>query len=121
MALKIIGCALIMALPLLPVSAQTSVCEAGEDLEIVTSSQAMRAALDADLRPILADKGVALARTERTIAALRPMDTISLETENFPGIGLAGEIDNLEVTGRFSRTWERGGKERRAKRWRAQG
>ena len=110
MALKIIGCALIMALPLLPVSAQTSVCEAGEDLEIVTSSQAMRAALDADLRPILADKGVALARTERTIAALRPMDTISLETENFPGIGLAGEIDNLEVTGRFSRTWERGGK-----------
>ena len=99
MALKIIGCALIMALPLLPVSAQTSVCEAGEDLEIVTSSQAMRAALDADLRPILADKGVALARTERTIAALRPMDTISLETENFPGIGLAGEIDNWQDLG----------------------
>ena len=69
MALKIMGCALVMALPLLPVSAQTSACEAGEELEIVTSSEAMRAALDADLRPVLADKTVALARTERAIAA----------------------------------------------------
>jgi cobalt-zinc-cadmium efflux system outer membrane protein len=110
MALKIMGCALVMALPLLPVSAQTSACEAGEELEIVTSSEAMRAALDADLRPVLADKTVALARTERAIAALRPNDTISLETENFPGIGFAGDVDNLEITGKFSRVWERGGK-----------
>jgi cobalt-zinc-cadmium efflux system outer membrane protein len=105
MALKIMGCALVMALPLLPVSAQTSACEAGEELEIVTSSEAMRAALDADLRPVLADKTVALARTERAIAALRPNDTISLETENFPGIGFAGDVDNLEITGKFSRVW----------------
>ena len=110
MAIRIIGCALALALPLLPVSAQTSACETGEALEIVTFNQAMQTALGADLRPVLADEAVSVARTERAIAALRPTDTISLEAENFPGIGLAGDIDNLEITGKFSRTWERGGK-----------
>lgn len=110
MAIKFIGCAVALVLPLLPVSAQTSACETGETLEVITFGEAMRTALDADLRPMLADEAVSVARTERAIAALRPADAISLEAENFPGIGLGGDIDNLEITGKFSRTWERGGK-----------
>ena len=110
MAIRILGCAVALALPLLPVNAQTSACEAGETLEIITFGEAMQAALDADLRPVLADEAVSVARTERAIAALRPADTVSLEAENFPGIGIGGDIDNLEITGKFSRTWERGGK-----------
>jgi len=110
MAIRILGCAVALALPLLPVNAQTSACEAGETLEIITFGEAMQAALDADLRPVLADEAVSVARTERAIAALRPADTVSLESENFPGIGIGGDIDNLEITGKFSRTWERGGK-----------
>lgn len=110
MAIKIIGCAFVMALPLLPASAQTSACEASEKLEIVTFIEATQGGLDADLRPGLADQAVSVARTERAVASLRPLDTLSLEVENFPGIGLASEIESLEITGQFSRTWERGGK-----------
>ena len=35
---------------------------------------------------------------------------MSLGFENFPGSGLAAEIENLEVSGTFNRVWERGGK-----------
>ena len=73
-------------------------------------ADAVRKALESDLRPDAARAAVAAARTERAISALRPADTVSLEFENFPGIGIASEIENLEVTGRFSRVWERGGK-----------
>ena len=63
-----------------------------------------------DRRPDLATAEVRAARTERAIAALRPADSLSLEIEDFPGTGLASNIDSLQVTGSFSRVWERGGK-----------
>ncbi|WP_291076079.1 TolC family protein [Hyphomonas sp.] len=110
MAIKYFGCALAVALPLLPVSAQESACNAGKQGEIRTFKEVVQSALEADLRPALADQAVAVARTDKAIADLRPLDSLSLEIENFPGIGLAGNIDNLEITGRFSRVWERGGK-----------
>lgn len=110
MAIKYFGCALAVALPLLPVSAQESACNAGQQGEIRTFKEVVQSALEADLRPALADQAVAVARTDKAIADLRPLDSLSLEIENFPGIGLAGNIDNLEITGRFSRVWERGGK-----------
>lgn len=102
--------ALIAAIGFLPAFAQ--VCPRNMDAPSAHLSlgQAILQAIESDLRPAAARAAVATARSERAIAALRPSDTVSLEFENFPGIGLAAEIDSLEVTGSFSRVWERGGK-----------
>ena len=98
------------AIGVLPALAET--CPRGEDAPYAHLSldQAVRQALESDLRPGAARAAVATARTERAVAALRPSDTVSIEFENFPGVGLAAEIDSLEVTGTFNRVWERGGK-----------
>lgn len=76
----------------------------------ISLAEATRLALAADLRPDLAAAEVRAARTERAIAALRPADTVSVQIEDFPGTGLASNIDSLQITGSFSRVWERGGK-----------
>ena len=109
---KILGAsaALLAAIGFVPALAES--CPRGADAPYAHLSldQAIRQALESDLRPGAARAAVATARSERAIAALRPSDTVSLEFENFPGIGLGAEIDSLEVTGTFNRVWERGGK-----------
>lgn len=109
---KILGAAgaLMAAIGYAPALAQT--CPRGNDTPATYLSleQAILQAADSDLRPDAARAAVATARSERAIASLRPSDTVSLEFENFPGIGLAAEIDSLEITGTFNRVWERGGK-----------
>lgn len=102
--------ALIVALGFAPGFAQSCPRDADAQIAHLSLDQAILRALDRDLRPDAARAAVATARTERAIAALRPSDTVSLEFENFPGTGIAAEIESLEVTGRFSRVWERGGK-----------
>ena len=102
--------ALIAAIGLLPAFAQScprDVDAAGTHLSL---EQAVLQAIENDLRPDAARAAVATARSERAIAALKPSSIVSLEFENFPGIGLAAELDSLEITGSFSRVWERGGK-----------
>lgn len=109
---KILGAAgaLMAAIGYSPALAQA--CPRGNDASATYLSleQAILQAVDSDLRPEAARAAVATARSERAIASLRPADTVILEFENFPGIGLAAEIDNLEITGTFNRVWERGGK-----------
>ena len=102
--------ALMAAIGFLPAFAET--CPRGADAPYAHLSldQAVRQALESDLRPGAARAAVVTARAERAVAALRPSDTVSIEFENFPGVGLAAEIDSLEVTGTFNRVWERGGK-----------
>jgi cobalt-zinc-cadmium efflux system outer membrane protein len=102
--------ALIVALGFAPGLAQSCPRDADAQTAHLSLDQAIFRALDSDLRPDAARAAVATARTERAIAALRPSDTVSLEFENFPGTGIAAEIEILEVTGTFSRVWERGGK-----------
>ena len=102
--------ALIVALGFAPGLAQSCPRDADAQIAHLSLDQAIFRALDSDLRPDAARAAVATARTERAIAALRPSDTVSLEFENFPGTGIAAEIESLEVTGTFSRVWERGGK-----------
>jgi outer membrane protein, heavy metal efflux system len=111
MSLKILGLALAMVSPAALAQEGAGPCSRPAETGAVLSlTQAVQLAAGADLRPGVADAGVVAARTEQAIAALRPADTFSLEIEDFPGIGLASEIDNLQVTGQFSRVWERGGK-----------
>lgn len=102
--------ALIAAIGLLPAFAQVCPRDGDAARAHLSLEEAILKATENDLRPGAARAAVATARSERAIAALRPSDTLSLEFENFPGIGLAAEIDSLEVTGSFSRVWERGGK-----------
>ncbi|PKP82536.1 MAG: hypothetical protein CVT79_06370 [Alphaproteobacteria bacterium HGW-Alphaproteobacteria-18] len=111
MSSKFLGLAIAMALSVAHAQAQTDPCVAAPDqTEIISLARAMQLALEADLRPEVATAEVRAARSERAIAALRPPDALSLEIEDFPGTGLASNIDSLQVTGSFSRVWERGGK-----------
>jgi len=111
MSSKFLGLALAMTLSVAHAQAQSDLCGSAPDNgEVVSLSQATQRATMADLRPELATAEVRAARTERAIAALRPADTVSLEIEDFPGAGIASNIDSLQVTGSFSRVWERGGK-----------
>lgn len=111
MSLKFFGLALAMTIPVAYAQAQTDPCSAANAAsETVSLANATQLAIAADLRPELAKAEVRAARTERAIAALRPADTVSLEIEDFPGTGLASNIDSLQITGSFSRVWERGGK-----------
>jgi cobalt-zinc-cadmium efflux system outer membrane protein len=111
MSLKFLGLALAMTMPVAHAQAQTDPCSAATAAgETVSLANATQLAFAADLRPELATAEVRAARTERAIAALRPADTVSLEIEDFPGTGLASNIDSLQITGSFSRVWERGGK-----------
>lgn len=111
MSLKFFGLALAMTIPVAYAQAQTDPCSAANAAsETVSLANATQLAIAADLRPELATAEVRAARTERAIAALRPADTVSLEIEDFPGTGLASNIDSLQITGSFSRVWERGGK-----------
>jgi cobalt-zinc-cadmium efflux system outer membrane protein len=111
MSSKFLGLALAMTLSVAHAQAQSDLCGSAPDNgEVVSLSQATQRATMADLRPELATAEVRAARTERAIAALRPADTVSLEIEDFPGTGIASNIDSLQVTGSFSRVWERGGK-----------
>ena len=71
---------------------------------------AISLAFNHDLRRRVALDNVASARTQNGVASLRPADRVSLQTENFPGIGRGGNIDSLDITGSYSRVWERGGK-----------
>ncbi len=102
--------ALVVALGFAPGFAQSCPRDADAQIAHLSLDQAIAKALESDLRPDAARAAVASARTERAIAALRPSDSVSLEFENFPGTGIAAEVENLEVTGTFSRVWERGGK-----------
>jgi cobalt-zinc-cadmium efflux system outer membrane protein len=111
MSLKLFGLALAMTMPVAHAQAQTDPCGiAAEAREVVSLSRAIQLAGETDLRPELAAAGIRTARTERAIAALRPAYTVSLGIEDFPGTGLASNIDSLQVSGSFSRVWERGGK-----------
>lgn len=111
MSSKFLGLALAMTLSVPHAQAQSDPCGSAPDKgEVVTVLQATQRATMADLRPELATAEVRTARTERAIAALHPADTVSLEIEDFPGTGIAGNIDSLQVTGSLSRVWERGGK-----------
>ena len=111
MSLKFFGLALAMALPFAHAQAQSDPCGGTiEGGEVLSLARATELAFAADRRPDLATAEVRAARTERAIAALRPADSLSLEIEDFPGTGLASNIDSLQVTGSFSRVWERGGK-----------
>lgn len=111
MSIKAIGLAVAMTLSVATAQAQTNPCgDALERGDTISLEEAMLRAFDADLRPELATAGVRAARTERAIAALRPADTVSVQIEDFPGTGLASNIDSLQITGSFSRVWERGGK-----------
>ncbi|MGE6696403.1 TolC family protein [Hyphomonas sp. NPDC076900] len=103
-------CALAAASGVLPAAAETCPRNSASATIYLSSDEAVQRALAADLRPAAARAGVATARSERAIAALPPADTITIDYENFPGLGLGSEIDNLEVTATFNRVWERGGK-----------
>lgn len=102
--------ALALAWGLLPAYAQSCPDQPAGSPPALPLEAAIQRALQSDLRPEAARGAVSAARTERAIANLKPADTVSLDFENFPGIGIASETDNLELTARFSRVWERGGK-----------
>lgn len=111
MSLKMFGLAIAMTLSVAHAQAETDPCgEVTVRGEVVSLAHATQLALEADLRPELVTAEVRAARTERAISALRPADIVSLEIEDFPGTGLASNIDSLQITGSFSRVWERGGK-----------
>jgi len=111
MSFKVFGLASAMALYSATAQAQSDPCGNAVSADAsISLEQATRQALAFDLRPELAIASVRAARTERAIAALRPADTVSVEIEDFPGTGLASNIDSLQITGSFSRVWERGGK-----------
>jgi len=111
MSLKSIGLALAMTLSAAQAQAQITPCDGvAQHGDVISLTRAIELATAADLRPALAKAEIKVARSERAIAALRPADTVSLDVEDFPGTGLASNIDNLQITGRFSRVWERGGK-----------
>lgn len=102
--------ALVAALGALPASAEACGPPEERTRPLLALEETIARALEYDRRPEAARAAVTEARSQQAIAALRPADTVSLEVENFPGIGLAAEIDSLEITGIFSRVWERGGK-----------
>tara|TARA_R110002020_G_scaffold453421_2_gene668294 strand:+ start:4743 stop:6026 length:1284 start_codon:yes stop_codon:yes gene_type:complete len=111
MSLKYAGLALAMAWSAPHAPAQSNPCGAAtSDRQTLTLPEATQLALAVDLRSDAAKSEIATAHTATAIAALRPADTVALDIEDFPGIGIAGDIDSLQVTGRFSRVWERGGK-----------
>lgn len=102
--------ALVAALGALPAGAEACGQPEERTRPLMALEETIARALEYDLRPEAARAAVTEARAQQAIAALRPADTVSLEVENFPGTGLAAEIDSLEITGVFSRVWERGGK-----------
>src|SRR3990167_4220782 len=104
------SCALLAACGLWPAAAQTCPRDSDAAALYLPLDEAVARALASDLRPAAARAAVSAARAERAIATLKPADTASLGFENFPGSGLAAEIENLEVSGTFNRVWERGGK-----------
>lgn len=111
MSIYKLGLAVAMTLAAPVAAAQDDPCDpSGRDTEALSLEHALLKAAEVDLRPELAISAVRAARTERAIAALRPADTIGLQIEDFPGTGLASNIDSLQVTATFSRVWERGGK-----------
>lgn len=111
MKLKTLGAASALAAMLGALPAMAQVCgPAGQAGPALSLEDAVSHALAYDLRPETARAGVAAARTDVAIAALRPADTLMLEIENFPGLGVSANIDSVEITGTFSRVWERGGK-----------
>ncbi|MBU1287435.1 MAG: TolC family protein [Alphaproteobacteria bacterium] len=111
MSFKYVGLAFAMVWSAPHAQAQFNPCDAlTSHRPTVSLSEATELALAVDLRSDAARYEIAAARTATAIAALRPADTVALDIEDFPGIGMAGDIDSLQVTGRFSRVWERGGK-----------
>ncbi|MEP3076771.1 MAG: TolC family protein [Nitratireductor sp.] len=88
----------------MPAAAQT--CSPGG----IGLDQAVTLARTADLRPDAIRAAIDAARAERAIAGFRPQDRFELSTENYPGFGLGSDIENLDITGRYTRVWERGGK-----------
>jgi len=111
MSSKSICPAIAMALSVANAQAQTDPFGAAQDQTgFISFARALQLAVEADLRPELATAEVRAARSERVISALRPADTLSVEIEDFPGTSLASNIDSLQITGSFSRVWERGGK-----------
>ena len=113
MSSRILGLALAMACAAPVALADDGPCALSTEQtegEVVSLNMALMRARETDLRPELVNAAIRLARTERAIAALRPEDTVGLEFEDFPGIGSGGNLAALQVTGTFSRVWERGGK-----------
>lgn len=111
MSSKLVGLAIAMACTVAGAQAQTDPCAiASDQVQVISRTQALQLAYQNDLRPELASAEIRAARTERAVAAMRPQDTVSIEIEDFPGTGLASNIDSLQITGSFSRVWERGGK-----------
>ncbi|ADM10828.1 metal ion efflux outer membrane factor protein family protein [Parvularcula bermudensis HTCC2503] len=85
-------------------------CDASPAAPVLTLAEATNRARGADLRPEAIAAAVEAARAEARIAEYGPPDTVTLQTEDFPGIGLGEDVDNLQVTGSYNHTWERGGK-----------
>ncbi|MGJ8558614.1 MAG: TolC family protein [Litorimonas sp.] len=111
MSLKSVGLALAMTVSAAHAQAQVTPCDGvAQQGDVISLARAIELATATDLRPALAKAEIKVARSERAIAALRPADTVSFDIEDFPGIGLASNVDSLQLTGRFSRVWERGGK-----------
>ena len=76
----------------------------------ISVEQAVALALQNDLRRDVAGALVETARTEGQIASLRPNDILSIESEDFPRSNQIDDLDSLQITARYSRTWERGHK-----------
>jgi outer membrane protein, heavy metal efflux system len=88
MSIRILGLALAAASPI----AQAEAPKAASPCVVmdapaasVSLDEALARAISHDLRPGSAEAAVAAAKTERAIASLRPADSVSLETEDFPG------------------------------------
>ena len=71
--------ALMAAIGFLPAFAETCPPSADAPYAHLSLDQAVRQALESDLRPGAARAAVVTARAERAVAALRPSDTVSIE------------------------------------------
>ena len=76
----------------------------------MSADDAVAFALENDLRLEAARAAIAAARTESRIASFRPPDRLNFQTEDFSRSGPFGDVDALEITGTYTRVWERGGK-----------
>ncbi|RMB08609.1 TolC family protein [Eilatimonas milleporae] len=88
---------------------------------LMSLDRAITLALHHDMRRDVARAGVEIARTDQAIAAFRPPDAVRVGTEDFPAIGRTDNIDSLELTGSYTRVWERGGKREARERLAARG
>ena len=84
--------------------------EQKKQIPLVTLGNAIGNAFQNDLRRRRAYSEIEAERLNKAIASFGPPDQMEIETENFPGSGIADDIDRLEVTGSYARIWERGGK-----------